>query len=62
MTADIERIRQMLKNARERGDFSDYEPGQVIFAFGRLLSEVDRLWTKYPTEADHTWRGSANDD
>jgi hypothetical protein len=68
MTADIESIRAMLKEASDRGDFSKYDSAQVIFALGRLLAEVDRLWSKvdrlwskYPTEADHTWKGGRND-
>ena len=61
MTADIESIRTMLKDASARGDFSKYDSAQVIFALGRLLAEVDRLWIKYPAEADHTWKGGPND-
>ena len=30
----------------------------ALFALSQLLKEVDRLWTKYPEEADHTWKGN----
>ena len=58
MTVDIESIRRMVTQCEGDGRrLALYDPAQILFALTHLLKEVDRLWTSYPTEADHTWNG-----
>jgi hypothetical protein len=59
MTSDIESIRRMVTGCDGDGKgLRRYDDAQILFSLSQLLREVDRLWSKYPAEADHTWNGT----
>lgn len=61
MTLDIESVRKLIESTDGDARKLIGRHDSSLFIMRHLLMEVERLWTKYPAEADHTWKSFRSD-